>query len=74
MREFNFEYLRKGDLIRWGIFLEVNQDLGNRLQQESPGAFFVKYYSNVTPRDLLMPIPNDEVTTNLATVQNPGWN
>ncbi|HEY0670101.1 MAG TPA: RagB/SusD family nutrient uptake outer membrane protein [Sphingobacteriaceae bacterium] len=73
-REFNFEYLRKGDLLRWGTFLEVNQDLGNRLQQESPGAYFVKYYSNVTPRDLLMPIPNNEVTTNLAIVQNPGWN
>lgn len=74
LREFNFEYLRKGDLLRWGIFLQVNQDMGNQLQQESPGQFFVKYYTNVTSRDLLMPIPNAEITTNKAMVQNPGWN
>lgn len=73
LREFNFEYLRKGDLLRWGIFLQVNQDMGNRLQQESPGAFFVKYFTNVTSRDLLMPIPNREITTNQAMEQNPGW-
>lgn len=73
LREFNFEYLRKGDLLRWGTFLQVHQEMGDRLQQESPGAFFVKYYSNVTSRDLLMPIPNAEITTNQAMVQNPGW-
>jgi hypothetical protein len=74
MREFNYEYLRKADLLRWGIFLKVNQDMGNKLQQESPGQFFVKSYSNVSPRDLLMPIPTTETTTNLLMVQNPGWN
>ena len=74
MREFNFENLRKADLLRWGIFLKVNQDMGNQLQQESPDAYFVKYYSNVSVRDLLMPIPSDETTTNQAIQQNPGWN
>jgi hypothetical protein len=74
MREFNFENLRKGDLLRWGIFLKVNQDMANQLQQDSPGAPFVKYFSNVSVRDLLMPIPTSETTTNRAIVQNPGWN
>ncbi len=73
MRELNFENLRKADLLRWGIFLQVNQDMGNRLQQDSPGQFFVKYYSNVTSRDLLMPIPANEVSANISMVQNPGW-
>ena len=74
MREFGFENLRKADLLRWGIFLEVNQDMGNRMQQESPGQHFVKIFTNVSSRDLLMPIPNSELTTNRAMVQNPGWN
>lgn len=73
MREFNFENLRKADLLRWGIFLKVNQDMGNKLQQESPGQFFVKYYSNVSARDLFMPIPVNEMSSNLKMTQNPGW-
>lgn len=74
LREFGFENLRKADLLRWGIFLQVNQDMGNRMQQESPGQFFIKNFTNVTEKDLLMPIPNSELTTNSAMVQNPGWN
>jgi len=73
MREFNFEYLRKGDLLRWGIFLKVNQDMGNTVEHDSPGSFYAKYYSNVSERDLLMPIPADEVNVNQNMVQNPGW-
>ncbi|HQT21565.1 MAG: RagB/SusD family nutrient uptake outer membrane protein [Sphingobacteriales bacterium 17-39-43] len=73
MREFNFENLRKADLLRWGIFLKVHQDMGNKLQQQSPGQFFVKNYSNVSSRDLLMPIPINEMSSNLKMTQNPGW-
>lgn len=73
MREFNFEYLRKGDLLRWGIFLKVNQDMGNTIEQDAPGAFYAKYYSNVEQKHLLMPIPSDEVNVNQEMVQNPGW-
>lgn len=74
MREFNFELSRKADLLRWGIFLQVNQDMGNMLGEQSPGAFFVKYYTNVSERDLFSPIPVSETSTNLAMEQNPGWN
>ena len=74
MREFNFEGLRKADLLRWGIFLNVFQDMGNQLDNESKGQPFVKYFTNVTARDLLMPIPTSETTTNLKITQNPGWN
>jgi len=74
MREFNFELSRKADLLRWGIFLQVNQDMGNMLGQQSPGLFFVKYYTNVSTRDLFSPIPTSETSTNLKMEQNPGWN
>lgn len=73
MREFNFENTRKADLLRWGTFLKVHQDMGNKMQQQSPGQFFVKYYSNVSSRDLLMPIPINEMSSNLKMTQNPGW-
>ncbi len=73
MREFNMEGQRKADLLRWGIFLRVNQDMGNVAQQDSPGSAFVLSFSRVQARDLLMPIPNDELTNNQKMVQNPGW-
>lgn len=75
MRELNMECLRKADLLRWGIFLQVNQDMGNRIQNEWPAqaGIISKYYSNATARDLLMPIPVSETITNKVIVQNPGW-
>jgi len=73
MREFNFEGLRKGDLLRWGLFLEVMANMGNTVQQDSPGAFYARYYSNVEPKHRLLPIPSSETTVNEAIEQNPGW-
>jgi hypothetical protein len=73
MREFNFEGLRKTDLLRWGKFLEVMQDMGNTIAQDAPGAFYGRYYTNVEPKHLLLPIPTSETTVNQAMVQNPGW-
>ena len=73
MREFSFEYLRKFDLLRWGIFLEVNRDMGNNISQDAPSGWYHINYSNVTERDLLWPIPSNEITVNKAMEQNPGW-
>jgi hypothetical protein len=73
MRELNMEGLRKVDLLRWGIFLKVNQDMGNLAQQDVPGAPYVLSFSRVGARDLLMPIPDNEITNNLLMTQNPGW-
>lgn len=73
MRELNFELSRKADLLRWGIFVEVHQNMGNTVQQDVPGAFYARWYSNAIERDLLMPIPDDEMTVNRSMVQNPGW-
>ena len=73
MREFNFEGLRKADLLRWGIFLDVMGNMGNTIQQDVPGAFYVAYYTNVSARDLFLPIPVSETNVNEAMEQNPGW-
>lgn len=73
MREFNFEGLRKADLLRWGVFLEVMGNMGNTVQQDAPGVFYAAYYTNVTAKDLLSPIPVSETNVNEAMVQNPGW-
>ncbi|HQD08280.1 MAG TPA: RagB/SusD family nutrient uptake outer membrane protein [Flavihumibacter sp.] len=75
MRELNMECLRKADLLRWGIFLRVYQDMGNKIQTEWPAqaGLISKYYSNATEKDLLMPIPTNEIINNKAMSQNPGW-
>jgi hypothetical protein len=73
MREFNMEGQRKADLLRWGIFLQVNQDMANLAQQDSPGSPFVLSFSRVSAKDLLMPIPDKEMTNNQLMTQNPGW-
>ncbi len=77
MRELNLECLRKADLLRWGIFLQVNQEMGNKFASEAPAipnsALLVKYYTNVSSKHLLMPIPANECIANRAIIQNPGW-
>ena len=64
---------RKADLLRWGIFLKVNQDMGNLAQQDSPGAAFILSFTRVGAKDVLMPIPDKEMTNNQKMTQNPGW-
>ena len=73
MREFSFECLRKFDLLRWGIFLQVHQDMANTIAQDAPGAWYIINYSNVSEKDLFWPIPSNEITVNKAIEQNPGW-
>ena len=73
MREFNMEGQRKADLLRWGIFLEVYQDMGNLAQQDSPGSAFILSFTRAGARDVLMPIPDKEMTNNQNMTQNPGW-
>lgn len=73
MRELNFEGMRKSDLIRWGIFVETMQDMGNVIAVQVPTAIYKRAYSNAEPKHLLMPIPSSELTVNEAIKQNPGW-
>lgn len=74
-RELCFEALRKGDLIRWGIFLEsmkaVEQDVLVRKPSNVNSA--IVSYKNATSRDVVWPIPAYEMGLNSALVQNQGW-
>lgn len=74
-RELAFECIRKGDLVRWGIFLPRMKDIltdvqGGTTDSERAAA---TYYRNASERDKLWPIPSYEMSVNKALVQNPGW-
>ncbi len=75
-RELCFELHRKGDLIRWGIFLEQMKKVADRVALPSIPAnrkFIALSYTNATERDVRWPIPNREIVLNPALTQNPGW-
>ncbi|RPD39125.1 RagB/SusD family nutrient uptake outer membrane protein [Chitinophaga barathri] len=74
LREFNFENIRRADLVRWGIYEQVNRDMAAIMTTDIPGSIFITYYSNMeVPKHLLLPIPSAEMVTNNKMLQNPGW-
>jgi len=73
-RELAFENLRKGDLVRWGIFLTTMQSAGDEMV--TSGTNFMahsRYFTNVTQGDEVWPIPARDIGLNTALVQNTGW-
>lgn len=64
-REFNLEGIRRFDLIRWGIYLQVMNKIGTGQNNIS------KLRST---KNLLLPIPLNELNSNKAiTKNNPFW-
>lgn len=76
-RELCFEALRKNDLIRWGIYVQRMNDVGNEMDNATANPNFrfgAMGGKNVTQRDLLFPIPAAEMNINKAIKENnPGW-
>lgn len=75
-RELSFEGLRKGDLVRWGIFIEKMEEARERaLQASLPSSLnhAMRYFTNVSTRDVVWPIPSYEMGVNIELRQNPGW-
>lgn len=73
-RELAFEGLRRHDLIRWGEFVTVMDDVGDKLASEgAPFTYGSLAGKNVTEKHKLLPIPISELSLNRAMVQNPGW-
>lgn len=74
-RELCFESLRRNDLIRWGIFVTVMNNIGKDIATTAPANF--RYAAlggnNVSTRHQLFPIPASEIAVNKAMTQNPGW-
>ncbi|RZK50650.1 MAG: RagB/SusD family nutrient uptake outer membrane protein [Pedobacter sp.] len=64
-REFALEGIRRFDLIRWGIYLPVMNKIGT-------GQNNISKVRNT--RNLLFPIPLNELNANTAIIENnPGW-
>src|SRR5690606_8159484 len=76
-REFGFEQMRKFDLIRWGIFFEVMNEVYNQAVSIPPSTLANvitnRYYNARLEKNLLWPIPAAEMLVNRNMVQNPGW-
>ena len=65
-KEFACEADRRWDLIRWGIYLDAMNALGG---SDDSGV-----NKKRTERNLLFPLPQQELNTNSAiTANNPGW-
>lgn len=73
MRELNIELLRKGDLVRWGVFVSTMQEVANQIAVHVPTAYYLAYYRNAQPKHVIWPIPARELALNRALVQNEGW-
>jgi starch-binding outer membrane protein, SusD/RagB family len=75
MRELCFEGVRSHDLIRWGVFVPTMKALANDIQLNGSSSFKFAALAgnNITDRDVLLPIPLAELTSNKLMVQNPGF-
>lgn len=74
-KELCYEALRKGDLVRWGIFLERMQFCNTEMTAAPGWGTNVRkaYFSNATARDVVWPIPDLEIGLNKKLTQNDGW-
>lgn len=74
-RELCYEGLRKFDLIRWGIFMDVMKDVEADILTNAPSnmQYSAYGYTNVKVRNLLLPIPSIELSLNNSMRQNPGF-
>jgi hypothetical protein len=75
-RELNFELLRRGDLVRWGKFLERLTSIKTEVTNSSSSVDrnnALICYSNFSDRDVLWPIPSYEIGVNPNLIQNKGW-
>jgi hypothetical protein len=72
--ELGVECLRRFDLNRHHLFLEKMHDVASQIVIDNPPGFtdLVKF-TNVSQRDDLWPIPQEEITLNTLMTQNPGW-
>jgi hypothetical protein len=64
--EFAFEGDRRWDLIRWGIYVDVMNAIGDKDE--------LGVYKSRAERHRLFPIPTSEIDANTSiTSNNPGW-
>lgn len=74
-RELAFEGLRKYDLIRWGKYVSNMSSLVTEVTATAPATWQRASIAakNTTDRNVLLPIPTLELTSNPNATQNTGW-
>lgn len=73
-RELCFESLRRGDLIRWGIFNSTMNDVYNLVLQNASTYYYVNTFKNATNiKQKIWPIPAQEIAANPLLTQNMNW-
>jgi hypothetical protein len=80
LMEFPSEYIRKHDLIRWGLLLSTLQkmkaDVNDTRLPAVNGTLktqIIGFADIASTRDLLWPIPASELQLNRLMTQNPNW-
>lgn len=83
-RELAFEGLRKLDLLRWGLLESTMQEMITIINSTAPVGSqnplgysgrdaTLRPYQNFTSRDVVFPIPTQEMSLNRLITQNTGW-
>jgi hypothetical protein len=74
-RELCFEGMRKHDLIRWGMYVSSMSSLVTEVADNAPSSWKKASIAakNTTDRNVLLPIPVEELISNPQADQNPGW-
>lgn len=75
-RELGFELLRKGDLMRWGKFMDQMNLIKAEVTAASNSvdrANALICYTQFAERDVFWPIPSYEISVNPSLTQNKGW-
>lgn len=74
-RELCYEALRKGDIVRWGIFTERMAFTAEEMSHAPGWGTNARraYFTNASARDTLWPIPEKERGFNKNLKQNTGW-
>ncbi len=72
-RELCFEFTRRNDLIRWGLYQQTLQNEAQKFITNNFNTGMAAVYNRVSERFNLLPIPTIEISLNKLAVQNPGW-
>ncbi len=72
-RELCFEYVRRNDLIRWGIYQQTLLDEATKFTANNYQVGMVAVYNRIAEKYNLLPIPLSEISLNKLAKQNIGW-
>lgn len=72
-RELCFEFVRRNDLIRWGIYQQTLLGEGAKFIANNYQTGMAPVYNRISDKFNLLPIPVSEISLNNLAKQNIGW-